>query len=231
VRSDRLRDDGLADDALRVVTGPNSRAQNEEGKQILRAAFIIFDKLTALDFIGIYDPLSRLKTMRTLPDFEWRICARTREVMDDRGLRFVAECVKEPLDRYDMVVVPGGFGTRELVHDPEFIEWLRTCEPCKLKVSVCTGALLLGAAGFLKDKRATTHPNAFRELEPFCRSVLDARIVDERDVITARGVSSAIDLGLYLVEKLAGADARMQIAKQMDYPYLSTSVHIERSNA
>lgn len=193
----------------------------------MKAAFIIFDRLTALDFIGIYDPLTRLKSMNILSDFEWRICARTAEVTDDRGLRFVAGSVNEPLDGYDLVVVPGGFGTRELVHDQEFIQWLRTCEPCKLKVSVCTGALLLGAAGFLKGKRATTHPNNFRELESFCGTVLDARIVDAQDVITGRGVSSAIDLGLYLVEKLAGPDARTRIARQMDYPYVCTSFRLD----
>src|SRR3954469_12710486 len=160
--------------------------------------------------------------MNILSDFEWRICARTAEVADDRGLRFVADSVNEPLDGYDLVVVPGGFGTRELIHDPDLIQWLETCEPWKLKVSVCTGALLLGAAGFLKGKRATTHPNNFQELEPFCSSVLDARIVDEHDVITGRGVTSAIDLGLYLVDRLAGPDARTRIARQMDYPYVCT---------
>lgn len=194
----------------------------------MNTAFIIFDKLTALDFIGIYDPLSRLRSMNILPDFEWRICACTTEVMDDRGLRFAVERVKEPLDSYDMVVVPGGIGTRALVHDAAFIQWLKTCEPCRLKVSVCTGALLLGAAGFLKGKRATTHPSAFRELEPFCGGVLDERIVDEGDVITARGVTAGIDLGLYLVEKLAGRDARAHISKQMDYPYVCHSVHTEK---
>ena len=194
----------------------------------LKAAFIIFDKLTMLDLIGIYDPLSRLKSMKILADFDWRICACTPEVSDDRGLRLAADVVKEPLGHYDMVIVPGGFGTRTLVHDAAFIQWLRTCQPCKIKVSVCTGALLLGAAGFLKGKRATTHPTAFAELAPFCAGVIDARIVDDQDVITGGGVTSAIDLGLYLVQKLAGVEARMRIAKQMDYPYVCESIHIEQ---
>ena len=181
-----------------------------------------------MDFVGIYDPLTRLKSMDILPDFEWKACARTAEVVDDRGLRLVAGSVGESLESYDMVVVPGGFGTRALVSDEAFMRWFSTCEPCGLKVSVCTGALLLGAAGFLKGRRATTHPNAFRQLEPFCDDVLDARIVDDHDVITARGVTSAIDLGLYLVEKLAGSDARARVAKQMDYPYACESVHVEQ---
>jgi len=114
------------------------------------------------------------------------------------------------------------------MRDTSFIEWLQTCESSQLKVSVCTGALLLGAAGFLKDKRATTHPSAFRELKPLCGRVLRERIVDEGDVVTAAGVTAGIDLGLYLVEKLAGRAARVQIARQMDYPYRYKAVHATR---
>jgi transcriptional regulator GlxA family with amidase domain len=88
-----------------------------------------------------------------------------------------------------------------------------------LKVSVCTGALLFGAAGFLEGKRATTHPGSYQELKPFCLSVLNNRIVDEGSIVTARGVSSAIDAGLYVVERLAGLEARTRISRQMDYPY------------
>jgi len=91
--------------------------------------------------------------------------------------------------------------------------------PVKLKTSVCTGALLLGSAGFLAGKRATTHPNAFEELKPYCTVVENRRIVDEGSVVTARGVSSSLDLGLHLVERIAGREARTRIAKQMDYPY------------
>ncbi len=89
----------------------------------------------------------------------------------------------------------------------------------RLKVSVCTGALLLGAAGFLRGRRATTHPNALKELEPYCGTVVRERVVDEGDVITAGGVACAIDAGLHLVQKLAGAEARARIAAEMDYPY------------
>ena len=77
----------------------------------------------------------------------------------------------------------------------------------------------MGAAGFIKGKRATTHPNAFDALKPYCHAVVDQRVVDEGEVVTARGVSSSIDLGLHLVERLAGREARAAIAEQMDYPY------------
>jgi transcriptional regulator GlxA family with amidase domain len=185
----------------------------------MKIAFVVFNGLTTLDFIGIYDPLTRLKTMGFMPDLEWDICAHTDIVKDDRGLVMVPTAIQESLQSYDVLVVPGGYGTRTLVQDKNFIEWLKTAMPCKLKVSVCTGALLLGAAGFLRDKRATTHRSAFQELEPFCQKVMDHRIVDEGNIITARGVSSGIDEGLYVVERLAGAEARSKIARQMDYPY------------
>lgn len=186
----------------------------------MKTAFVIFDRLTAMDFIGAYDPLTRLKSMQLMPGFEWDVCAFAADLTDDKGLRIAPSVVGEPLSEYDLIVVPGGFGTRTLQHDKAFIDWLRTSEPVKLKASVCTGSLLLGASGFLKDKRATTHPSAFEELKPYCAQVVDDRVVDEGGVITARGVTSAIDLGLYLVERLAGAEARTRVAKQMDYPYV-----------
>jgi len=94
---------------------------------------------------------------------------------------------------------------------------LRTAAPSRFKVSVCTGSLLLGGPGVLKRKKATTHRRAFNELQRFCDKVVDERIVDEGDVISARGVTSSIDLGLYLCEKFAGHEVTEKIRKQMDY--------------
>ncbi len=185
----------------------------------MKAALVVFDRMTSLDFIGFYDPITRLKSMKIMEDFEWRICSVTRRVVDDRGLGLEADAVAEPLDSYDMVFVPGGFGTRSLQRDGSFVDWLKTARSAPLKMSVCTGALLFGAAGFLQGRRATTHPSAYEELEPYCAAVVKERVVDEGDIITARGVSSAIDLGLHVVQRLAGADARDRVAAQMDYPY------------
>ena len=183
----------------------------------MKVAFIIYDGMTTLDFIGVYDPVTRLKTMGFMPNLEWDVCARSGAVKDGTGLQVTPTKISEPLHGYDMIIVPGGFGSRKLVDDPGFIGWLRTATPCTFKVSVCTGALLLGAAEFLKGKTATTHRSAFKDLQRFCSSVVDRRIVDEGDVITARGVTSSIDLGLYLCEKLAGREAKERIRQQMDY--------------
>ncbi|HUL41972.1 MAG TPA: DJ-1/PfpI family protein [Burkholderiales bacterium] len=185
----------------------------------MKAAFVVFERMTSLDFVGFYDPVTRLKSMQIMDDFEWRICSLTRQVADDRGLRFEADIVAEPLSSYDMLFVPGGFGTQKLQRDRSFLDWLRTARSVPLKVSVCTGSLLLGAAGFLVGRRATTHHSAYKELEPYCGMVVRDRVVDEGDIITAGGVSSSIDAGLHVVQRLAGSDARARIANQMDYPY------------
>jgi len=185
----------------------------------MTAAFLLYDDLVALDLIGAYDPITRLGSMDVLPGFEWDLCALDGPVADDRGLRFTPDRVAPSLADYDLLVVPGGQGTRRLRRDDDFMRWLSTAAPVPLKTSVCTGSLLLGAAGFLEGRRATTHPNAVDALAPYCAHVVAERVADEGGVVTARGVTAGIDLGLHVVERLAGPDARTRIAEQMDYPY------------
>src|SRR5438105_15332707 len=119
----------------------------------MRVAFVMYDGMTTLDFIGVYDPMTRLKTMGFVDDFAWDVCARGPAVVDGTGLHLLPSRVGGSLGAYDMVIVPGGRASRQLVDDAEFVRWLRTAEPCRWKVSVCSGALLLGAAGFLAGKR------------------------------------------------------------------------------
>ncbi len=183
----------------------------------IKIAFVIFDGMTALDFVGVYDPVTRLKKAGFVPHLRWEICGKSSPVFASTGLRFAASRSGDELDSYDMIIVPGGIGSRKLMHDAGFVEWLKTATPCQYKVSVCTGALLLGAAGFLAGKTATTHPSAYDDLRPMCAAVSDRRVVDDGDVITARGVTAGIDLGLYLCAKLAGDEARDAIREQMDY--------------
>lgn len=185
----------------------------------MNIAFVIYDGMTTLDFVGVYDALTRLRSMNYMPEMRWDICARSAQVNDNNGLCLSATRAGGSLSGYDMLIVPGGFVARKLMHDAAFVDWIRTASDARWKVSVCTGSLLLGAAGFLKDKRATTHPTAYDLLAPYCAEVVKERVVDEGDIITARGVTSSISLGLYLVQKLGGPEARAKIQQQMDYPY------------
>ncbi len=185
----------------------------------MKLAFVIYNDLTLLDFTGVYDTVTRLKSMKFKTDLRWDICANTDMVRDKHGLRIIPDKVRNDLGKYDAIIVPGGMGTRSLQNDGEFVEWIVTAQGVHQKVSVCTGALILGAAGFLKGKRATTNFNEYETLKQYCSEVVEERIVEDKDVITSGAVSSSIDLGLYLCEKWAGPEARQEIKKAIDYPY------------
>ena len=183
-----------------------------------RIAFLVFPRLTFLDFVGGYDALRRVAGMGIDRDVTHRIIGTEASIVDDSGLRVTPDGVYEDLAPFDLLYVPGGFGTRVLMEDARFIEYLQAWGTSRPVASVCTGALLLGRAGYLTGKRATTHHNSYDALRPFCREVVtDRRIVDGGQVVTAGGVSSSLDLGLYLVEKYWGPAARHTIATQMAY--------------
>lgn len=177
--------------------------------------FLAFDDMTTLDLIGAHDSIVRLDD-GDARDLEWELCAPDATATGARGTTIEVDRVRPSLASYDLVLVPGGPATRELVADESFLDWLRTASPCDLIASVCTGSLLLGAAGFLEDRTAATHPDARDLLADYCEVSTD-RIVDQGDVVTAGGVTAGIDLGLHLVERLAGEAVRADVAASMDY--------------
>ena len=183
----------------------------------MRIAYILFNGITWLDFVGFYDPVSRLRSMNFLPDLEWDLCSFTENVKDSFGLEVKPEHVRNSLAGYDAIYVPGGLGTRQLQFQEDFIDWIKTAQDAKTKISVCTGSLILGAAGFLKERKATTHFGEFENLKQYCREVIEERIVEDGDVITAGAVSASIDLGLYICEKWAGKEAAKEIRSRMAY--------------
>ncbi|WP_339240760.1 DJ-1/PfpI family protein [Paenibacillus sp. FSL R5-0517] len=185
----------------------------------MKIAFVLFDGLTFLDFAGFYDVINRLNFFEQTKGTTWETCAMTDQVTDESGLTMKVDRVKPDLSEYDLVFVPGGMGTRKLRYDEAFVGWLKQAESVPLKVSVCTGSLLLGAAGFLSGKRATTHPYTYDLLQPYVAEVIQSRIVRDGNVITAGGVATSIDLGIYVVGLLAGQEAAANVKLQIDYPY------------
>ena len=183
----------------------------------MKIAYVLFDGITWLDFIGVYDPLSRLRSQQHLPELSWDLCATAETVRDSFGLSIPIDRVRPDLGDYDLVIVPGGLGTRALRHDADFVNWLRTAGPVPLKASVCTGALLLGAAGFLRGIRATTHFGEYANLAEYAGEVTEQTVVDAGRVVTAGAVASSLDLGLHLCRRLAGPAASEQIARSMAY--------------
>jgi len=183
----------------------------------MKIAYILFDGITLLDFFGFYDPIKNIKTLGYLENLEWDLCANQKIIKDSYGLEITVDKVYPELSKYDMIFIPGGYGTRQLQFDKTFIEWIRTGKDIKYKVSVCTGSLILGAAGFLKNKSATINFKEYNALKNYCPNVLENRIVDDTDTITGGAVTSSIDLGLYVCEKLIGKEKAEKIKKGMDY--------------
>jgi cyclohexyl-isocyanide hydratase len=183
----------------------------------MKIAYIIFNGVTWLDLIGVYDPVSRLKSMNYIPDLTWDICSYTGNAKDNFGLEVIPHTIKQPLSGYDAIIVPGGFGTRQLLLDNDFIAWIKTAKDATYKISICTGSLILGAAGFLAGKKATTNYREYEALRPYCKEVLQERIVEDGNVITAGAVSTSIDLGLYLCNKWSGQNASDEIRKRIAY--------------
>lgn len=185
----------------------------------MKIAFIIYNNMTLLDFAGVYDPLIRLKQMNFLPEMTWDICAKTEVVSDNANLKIIPTKINESLSNYDLIIVPGA--RIEFIHalmkEDAFLQWLSSAKDAKLITSVCTASLLLGATGLLKNEKATTHPAALEELKQYCNTVLNERIVHSHHFITAGGVTSSLDLGLYLCEFLTNKKAKNEIMKVMDY--------------
>ena len=173
--------------------------------------------MTLLDFAGFYDPVTRLKSMGFVGDLEYNVCALKDMVRTFEGLEIRPDKVNNDLKPYQYIFIPGGNGIMDLLKDNTFLGWIRDTTPDTVMTAVCGGSLVLGAAGFIRGKEATTHPTLMPYLNSFTDKVSQLRVVEDDNIITGGGVTSAIDLGLYVCEKIAGKEVREKIQKQMDY--------------
>jgi transcriptional regulator GlxA family with amidase domain len=180
----------------------------------MQIAILIFDSLTALDAIGPYEVLSRV------PGVELRFVAKQPgpKRTDTGALGVHADLPLSDLATPDVVLVPGGAGSRPLMRDQEVLEWLRAAHRSSTwTTSVCTGALVLGAAGILDGKRATTHWAFLDHLPELGAKPVAQRVVEDGKVITAAGVSAGIDMALTLASRLAGDQVAQAIQLGIEY--------------
>ena len=182
----------------------------------MQVAIALFPKFTALDGIGPYEVLQRI------PEIDVTFVGHERgEVRSDNGfLGLTVDATFEELPEPDVVVFPGGVGTRPLVHDERVLDWVRHAhEGTRFTTSVCTGSLVLAAAGLLDGLTATTHWACYRELEEQGAVPTADHVVEhlDRRVITAAGVSSGIDMALRLVELLVDGTAARAAQLMIEY--------------
>ncbi len=177
-------------------------------------AIPIFDGITALDAIGPYEVLSRLPGARV----HFLALEPGPKRTDNGMLGLSADGALNDVPHPDVVVFPGGYGTRELMNDEQIIAWVRAAhETSQWTTSVCTGALVLGAAGILDGLEATTHWLLLDKLGELGARPVSRRVVEQGKVITAAGVSSGIDMALTLAARIAGDDVARAIQLAIEY--------------
>jgi putative intracellular protease/amidase len=180
----------------------------------MQIAILLFDRLTALDAVGPYEVLSRLPDTTVTFVAERPGLKRT----DTGYLALNADTALDEIPRPDVVLVPGGPGQIALMDDGPVHEWLRAAhEHSTWTASVCTGSLILAAAGLLAGKRATTHWAALEELERLGADVVRERFVFDGKLVTAAGVSAGIDMALALAARIAGDLVAQAIQLGIEY--------------
>jgi len=174
---------------------------------------LIFPRLTQLDMTGPYEVLARL------PNTKVHLIAHTMApVKTDRGMEIVPTVMLADCPQLDLVMVPGGAGQQDLMEDAVVLEFLRKqAAGAKYVTSVCTGSLVLGAAGLLKGKRATCHWTAIEHLRPLGATPVSERVVVDGNIITGAGVASGIDFALAVAAILEGEEVAKQIQLQIEY--------------
>lgn len=179
----------------------------------LKIAILLFDGITALDAVGPYEVLCRI------PQAEVTfVASRPGAVRATGGLQFIATRSLDEDFVYDIIIIPGGEGVESILNDGQIANWIRCMhQRTKYTVSVCTGALLLGASGLLQSRRATTHWRHLERLDAFGAMPVAERYVRDGKIITAAGVSAGIDMSLHLAELLGGPMAAQIIQLALEY--------------
>jgi putative intracellular protease/amidase len=180
----------------------------------MRIALFVYDRFTMLDAIGPAEVLT------LLPDAELMLVAKRPGVVwpDNRAIPLVAPYGLADVPAADILLVPGGTGTDDLLDDRELIDWVRQLHAgTRYTLSVCTGSLLLGAAGLLEGLPACTHWAARPRLEAFGATPQATRWAEAGRIITAAGVSAGIDLALHVAARIAGNETAQAIQLAIEY--------------
>lgn len=187
-----------------------------------RVGILVFDDVEVLDFAGPFEVFAVTAELAGQQHFKTVLVgAQDRVYTAVNGMKVLPNDSFGDDHAYDLLVVPGGFGTRALVHDAAVMAWVKAqAARAEVVMSVCSGALVLATVGLLEGRRATTHHEVMHELaavSPRITCVHDQRYVDEGAVITCGGISAGIDGSLHVVRRLLGDEAAARTVGYMEY--------------
>jgi transcriptional regulator GlxA family with amidase domain len=186
-------------------------------------AILLFDDAEVLDFCGPFEVFSVASDQSPNSTFNVFTVAEKSPIIARNGLSVNPEFLLGSEPKADILVVPGGQGTRREIDNVGLVEWIgRAAGDAELVLSVCTGALLLAKAGLLNTLEATTHHIAYdllREIAPTTTVHEGRRFVDNGKVVTSAGIAAGIDMSLHIVQRLLGAEVARATAHRMEYPF------------
>lgn len=187
-------------------------------------AILIFDDVEVLDFCGPFEVFAVTGTYDDFKPFNvYTVSEKAGPVIARNGLSVNPSYTIADCPAPDILVVPGGFGTRREMNNQPLLDWIvQQTEPAELLLSVCTGSLMLANARLLDGLDATTHWGAIdllKELAPEANVLENTRYLDNGKVITSAGISAGIDMSLHVVSRLLGAEKAAETARYMEYDY------------
>ncbi|MFQ5981571.1 MAG: DJ-1/PfpI family protein [Candidatus Heimdallarchaeota archaeon] len=191
--------------------------------KIEKVAIYIFPNVEDLDFVGVFEVLAKARLMKAdgkLPietPLQIDVLASEDPIVCANGLIVKPHKISDTFEGYDLLIIPGGRGVNQLITDKEFLAKIQSFAENKIICSVCTGAFVLGEAGVLTGKRAATHHKARESLKEFC-GISDSRVHIDGSVISAGGVSCALDLGLKILELVYGKAIAEIVANHLEIP-------------
>jgi transcriptional regulator GlxA family with amidase domain len=186
----------------------------------MKAGFIVYSDMTEIEFVCVHECLSKVFQLDFPDPPECHVIGLTPEIVGWNGILIRPHHLYKDVaaDDFDLMVVSGGLTSRTVRYDRNFMAWLGRRDRAKPIASICSGALILAEGGFLDGKRATTHTLAKPQLAAYPKvTIVHERVVDEGTAITSGGLMAGFDLGLHLVERFWGAEARRIIAQQDEY--------------
>jgi transcriptional regulator GlxA family with amidase domain len=195
--------------------------------KVRNVGILIFPNVELLDFCGPYEAFtaSRLDGENCFNTFT--VAETLDPVNANAGLRFLPDYTLDNAPKIDILVVPGGQGTRREIDNPKVIQWIAdVAGDAELTTSVCTGSFLLGKAGLLENGSVTTHWGSIermREAFPGVEVLENVRFVDDGAIVSSAGVSAGIDMSLHVIERLCGIAAAESSARLMEYDYWQAS--------
>ena len=185
---------------------------------MLTIGVLLFPQVEELDFVGPFEVLSYINKIKPASTKVLLIAESAEPVEAFNGMRVIPDVTMANCPQMDILVVPGGKGRYTAMKNTAIQEFIqRQAQSAKYIASVCTGAFLLAEAGLLRDRQATTYHTAFAELASYGVEVLARKVVREGNIITAAGVSSGLELGLYLLREEFGAELAQEVADKIEY--------------